>query len=198
VDGRESPSFQLAAAPSLSRDGRVVAHMVVRDDECFIRIGDREAGPFDEVTHPVVSQDGSTVAYAGVSDGRGFLIVGQKATPIGRKPLKVFISHDGREAGWIDRVDLPDGGCKMRVVAFGKPGEPFSIIGKPAFSPAQPLVAYAAEEEEAKYVVIGDKKLETPHRVGEAVFSPDGRKVGYGARIGRELWWKVIDVGSHR
>ena len=193
VDGKESPPFQIAGPPSLSRDGRVVAHLFTRDDESYIRQGDREEGPFDWASHPVVSRDGSTMAYAFGKNGN-WLSVGGKKTPLVGNVHSLFISSNGKEVGLLDRVNLPEGGYKTRAVAFGKTGETFSTITGPVFSPTRPLIAYGATQERQKYVVIGDTKHETPNRVGEVVFSPDGRKVGYGARIGRELWWKVIDV----
>jgi hypothetical protein len=37
---------------------------------------------------------------------------------------------------------------------------------------------------------------EHPHyeAVWDVVFSPDGKSVGYGVKIGQELWWKVEEL----
>lgn len=194
VNGREGPSFPSVGPPSLSRDGRVCAYWVEREDRYFIRIGDREEPPCDFVVDPIVSADGSTVAYAGERQGRWFMKVGSVESPLPGKPHKVFLSPDGGHAGWVQLESLPAGGSKMRVNAFGRTGEAFGLVNPPVFSPTQPLVAYGAEDEKRKYVVIGERKIETPDRVNDPVFSPDGRTVGYGARIGNELWWKVLNV----
>jgi WD40 repeat protein len=194
VNGREGPGFEMAGRPSLSRDGRVVAHWAIRDDGYFVRIGDRDEPAFDFVIDPVVSADGSTVAYAGERDQNWFLHVGGKETALAVRPQSLFLSADGRQVGWIEHQDLPAGGSKMRVVAFGKEGKSYGIVSGPAFSPNEALVAYGAEDEIRKFVVIGTREIETPDRAGDPVFSPDGRTVGYGARIGRELWWKVLNV----
>ncbi len=198
IDGREGPAFEIAGRPALSRDGRVCAYWAFRNDEYFVRIGEREEPSCDFVIDPVVSADGSTVAYAGERGGQWFLIIGAEKRAISGRPVMVFVSADGRQAGWIERRENSDGGFKMRVVVFGKTGETFGLVGTPEFSPAGDLVTYGAEEEKLRFVVIGERKIETPDRVGDPTFSPDGRKVGYGARIGRELWWKVLDVSSFR
>lgn len=198
VDGREHPPVEIAGRPWMSRDGNVVAWWFIRGDASFIRIGDREEGPFDGITEPAVSPDGSTVAYAGKRDNSWFLKVNDKVTPLPGKPHLVFLSPNGREVGWVEMQLLPGGASKMRVVAFGKTGELFGLIGTPVFSPTEPLVAYGAEEDRQRYVIIGDRKFATPDRIADPVFSLDGRRVGYGALIGQDLWWKVLEVASYR
>lgn len=188
----------MVGQPVLSANGAVVAYRAERNGEYFIRVGDREEPAFDFVTDPAVSADGSTVAYAGSQGGRWFLVAGGKKIPLTGHPDMVFVSSDGRHVGWAEREPLPGGGSKMRVAVPGKIGEPFGIVGKPLFSPKEPLVAYGAEEGGRRFVVIGTRKVETPDRVGDPVFSPDGRQAGYGARIGREIWWKLLEISSIR
>jgi len=173
-----------------------VAYRAGRNDEHFIRIGDREGSRFDFVTDPAITPDGSIVAYGAKRDGRWLLVVAGRESPLAGEPYSVFLSADGRSVGWVDLDTAPDGGSKMRVVASGESGRPYRLIGKPVFGPRGSLAAYAADEGERRLVVIGTSEFETPHRVGDPVFSPDGRRVGYGARIGREIWWKVLDVPS--
>jgi len=197
--GGESPSFDYAGLPTLSRNGRVIAYKATRnEDEHFIRIGEKEEPACDWVTDPAVSADGSIVAYAGSRRGRSFLKVNDKETPISGKPNSVFLSPDGRKVGWVELVEIPEGGSKMRVVAFNTTGKSHGLVGRPMISPTEDIVTYGCDEGQAKFVVIGTRKVETPDRISDPVFSPDGRKVGYGARIGRELWWKVLDVGTNR
>jgi len=194
VNGREGPEFDGVGQPFLSADGAVVAYRAERNDAYFIRVGDRDEPAFEFVTDPAVSADGSTVAYAASQAGHWFLIAGARKIPLAGHPDMVFVSPDGRQVGWVDRDTLPDGGYRMRVAIPGKFGESFSIVGRPAFSPAGSSVTYAADEGARRFVVIGTRKIETPHRVSDPVFSPDGRHVGYGARIGREIWWKVLET----
>jgi hypothetical protein len=40
--------------------------------------------------------------------------------------------------------------------------------------------------------VCGDKRSETFDEIGEPHFAADGLRIAFGARKGRELWWKVL------
>jgi hypothetical protein len=46
------------------------------------------------------------------------------------------------------------------------------------------------------WLIVRERRVEAPNIVGDPVFSRDGRRVGYGALVGRELWWKVIDLDA--
>ncbi len=45
-------------------------------------------------------------------------------------------------------------------------------------------------------VIVGNKKSEAFDELDSRgpVFSPDGTRVAFGARNGRKVWWRVIDV----
>jgi hypothetical protein len=44
------------------------------------------------------------------------------------------------------------------------------------------------------FVVVGDKESELFDEVWSPRFSPDGLNVVFGARVGRQLWWKVMPI----
>lgn len=58
------------------------------------------------------------------------------------------------------------------------------------FSPDGKTIAYTKWTE----VRVGDKKSDRFDWTGPPVFSADGTKIAFGARKGRELWWKVMEV----
>jgi len=43
-------------------------------------------------------------------------------------------------------------------------------------------------------MVINGEESESYDDIREPIFSPDGRYVCYGARIGNELWWVVDEI----
>ena len=189
-DGRREEEFERVGPPVLSRDGKRIAYRAHEGDRCFVVV-DGERGPSSEfMSDPAISADGKVVAYGEKRQGRWTLVVGARRTPIDQQPSTVFVSPDGRSAGYVHDA----GGSKVRVVVDGKPGDAFSLTGLPVFSRDGKTVAYAADEGQRQYIVIGDAKVEVSGRVSDPVFSTDGRRVGYGARIGREIWWKVLDV----
>jgi hypothetical protein len=194
VDGKRGEEFDRVGPPVLSGDGKHVAYRAHLGGRCFVVV-DGDPGPdFEFMCDPAISADGKVVAYGAKQAGQWTLFVGSARTPIPRQPSFVFLSPDGRSVGY----GLPDsqggGASRVRVVVNGKPGDAFSIVGVPVFSPDGKTLAYSADDGFRRCIVIGDRSVDVPGREGDPVFSPDGRKVGYGARIGRDIWWKVLDV----
>ncbi|HEX7898873.1 MAG TPA: hypothetical protein VF950_14005 [Planctomycetota bacterium] len=189
VDGRRGEAFDQVGTPVLSRDGTRVAYRAHLGDRCFAVLG-TERGPACELmTDPAISADGRTIAY-GAKRGWWRLVVGDREIALDVAPARVFLSDDGRAVGYVE-------GSQARVVVPGRPpGELFSLVGRPVFSPDGRTVAYAADVGATPYVVVGDRKFPAPGRVSDPAFSADGRKVGYGTRVGREIGWKVLDVSS--
>lgn len=56
------------------------------------------------------------------------------------------------------------------------------------------FIAYKGGVSTRQYIVVGDQKGPDFDDVGPPIFSPDGKRVAYGARKGRQLWWKVTEV----
>jgi hypothetical protein len=139
-----------------------------------------------------VSPDGSTVAYAASVNREIFLKAGERKTSIASKPDMIFLSPNGRDAGWVERLPLPDGGSKMRVVAFGKAGESFGLVGIPVISPTEPLVAYGRRGK--RFCCHRGEKDRNSGPDPRDGLGPDGRQVGYGARSAASSEWKVLAI----
>ena len=189
VDGRRGEEFDQVGTPVLSRDGTRVAYRAHQGGRCFAVLGNQRGPACELMTDPAISADGRTVAYGAKRD-RWRLVVGEREIALDVAPARVFLSDDGRAVGYVE-------GSQARVVVPGRaPGELFSLVGRPVFSPDGRNVAYAADVGETPYVVVGGRKFPAPGRASDPVFSADGRKVGYGTRVGREIGWKVVDVSS--
>jgi hypothetical protein len=146
------------------------------------------------MSDPAISADGKVVAYGAKQAGRWYLVVGGRRTPIDHHPSFVFLAPDGSSVGYWHSESQGNGASRVRVVVDGKPGDAFSMVGSPLFSPDGKAVVYAADDGSRQYIVVGAQKVEVSGRESDPVFSSDGRKVGYGARLGREIWWKVLNV----
>ena len=192
-DDRRGEEFDRVGAPAVSGDGTRLAYRAHRGDRAFLVIDGMRGPEFDFISDPAVSADGSVVAYAAKADGRWRILAGGREIPVDGPPTHLFLSRDGRSVGWL-REEGAGGVAKVRVVVNGKAGEPFTLVGRPVFDMEGRLAAYAADDGSRQYVVIGETKVPVEGRLTDPVFSPDGRKIGYGARLHRGLWWKVLDV----
>jgi hypothetical protein len=138
---------------------------------------------FEAVTDPAVSDDGRVVAF--VADGeKPTLFVGARQIPIDeRLPVSVFLNRDGSAWGLVSRSSV--------TTAEGK-SEAFDEVRGGEFSPAANDVVFAGRKGTTWRVVAAGKKYEAPGLVSDPVWNKDGTRIGYGAILGRELWWKVL------
>jgi hypothetical protein len=193
LNGKRGEEFERVGAPVLSRDGRRVAYRALDGGKSLLVVGSERGPGVEFMSDPALSADGRVTAVAVRRDGQWRIRTDGREIPLEGQPTALFLSPDGRSVGWIESSGS-NGDSKVRVVVEGKPGEPFTMIGRPLLGPDGRQVTYAADIGDKQYVVIGDEKIEVSGRLGDPVFSPDGTKVGYGAMIGRELWWKVLEV----
>lgn len=78
-----------------------------------------------------------------------------------------------------DRVESPDH---------------FDCIRDVTYSPDGKRIAYCAKDGDKWHLVVDDKQSEAYDEIGAPRFSEDGDRVAFGARKGRELWWKVLEL----
>ena len=186
VNEAAGPRFKRVGVPALSADGRVVAYKAVDElgSEFIVVNGTKVSTSFESVTDPAVSRDGKVVAYA-AEDDRPLLFVGERRIEIPQMPGSVFLSRDGAAWGTASRTAV--------ATAQGT-SESFDEIRSPAFGPDGRSVIFAGRQGQTWFVVAGGRKFEAPGLVGDPVWSGGGKRIGYGALLGRELWWKVISV----
>jgi hypothetical protein len=192
VNGVEGPVFADTGVPVLSADGSVVAYRAAGTDGLWFMIvnGRRVPGSFELVTDPAVSRDGRVIAFAAEGD-RNLLFVGEKTIELPKYPSSVFLSHDGKSWGYVTRSTVV---TQSIVVTERGSSEPFDVILGPEFSFDGRIVAFGGRQGDKWFVIVGNRKIEAPGLVGDPIWSADGKTVGYGALLGRELWWKVISV----
>lgn len=164
VDGKPGEEFDYVGEPHFSPDSRIMAYLTKQGGKQRVVIGDSKTDEFDYVCRLDFSPDGKRVALTASTGKDQWLIVGDEKTKIDCDFL-------------ASPVFSPDG-SKVAVEA-----ERFSEILGPEVASKTRVVIGKFESEE--FDDIGIQGIR---------FSPDGKRIALGARIGLELWWKVLDV----
>jgi hypothetical protein len=112
-----------------------------------------------------------------------------RAVPAEDEVSIVFLSDDGGRAGYV----AEDEG-RVRVVGPDGRGPAFDWVGWPAFA-RDGRVVYLAARGRTKFLVAGGRAVDLGEGVvWDPVLSPDGSEVGFGMRVDRKLFWKVLRV----
>ena len=159
-------------------------------------------GPwFVDLNHFQFSPDGRHVAYLATETEKPGRIMGwltdgcvvKDGRPLGPEHEGVYpitFSPDSR------RIAYATGrGERHFLICEEREAGPYDYVHVPVFSPDSRHLCFEAKRAGKHLVVVDGRDSEPVDRIiGGPRFSRDGRHVGYGALIGRELWWKVISV----
>jgi Tol biopolymer transport system component len=201
---------QLRYAP----DGKTLAYEAVASDgprRRFVVVGTERRGKATEEAHtPVFGPDSKTIAYVSTvaPNTQSCVVIGEKRGEMFDKVDGLTFSPDGKTLAYLAQRAERRGALPTRFVVIGEKKEELegysAVLAGPTFSPDGKTVAYVVSKGQKWLLVVGGKKSGEFDRIGDQsdwlsrggfpVFSPDGRKVAFGARIGLELWWKVIEV----
>lgn len=184
VDGVQLPY-------GISHDGSVLAMSWREGNRIQLRIGDNKGPFFDAIPYYSFSPDASQIAYAARQGHIWHLVYGNEIGPAYEEVGDVeFSPASSQPFFWAKRGGLWSiRGTRSWEAIEGLTPE----VSNLAVSPDAQHVAYRACADEC--VIVVDQAASPSYgRVGNPVFSPDGKKVGFGALVGRQIWWKVVDV----
>ena len=211
----DGKSFALTVFAPQATDGRAAPPMPgLPGAKSVIVFGKQTFGAErDDAVAPCLSRDGKQVAWVlregakhGVAFGDGKRA---KASHDWVKALSfrpdekelVFAAGTGGTAN-VALLD-PDGGnqidgAQWRIVRSDSTGpervdtESFLRVAHVTWSQDSKQLAFAALTAEGWRIVCGAKRSEPFDELGPPHFSADGTRIAFGARKGRELWWKVL------
>jgi 4-hydroxybenzoate polyprenyltransferase len=180
--------------PHFIRDGASLLYMAA--ERKAIVIDGVKKQEFVEVERWGMSPDGNHMAFS-VWDGARSRVVmdGVRVDAIdvqGNYSIRsIRVAPDGKWVAYLCGFN------RVFAVVNGQRSESFHSIEGLTISPDGRHVAYVVTNEAgSERVALDGTPGETTDWIASdtLIFSPDSRKLAYGARKGRELWWKVIDV----
>jgi len=189
--------------PAVSSSGKAIAFAWSTPDyDAYCVVDELLSAKYEDVLAPALSADGKVVAYVGGMlnpADKYFLHVDDKKTAIDGVPKSLFMSPDGKAVGLVIKEksgnNFKPEEWTQRVVVDGKRSSEYRSILNAVFDSSGKKVAFRASDENRNpIVVVSDRAYPAPGIVFGPMFSKDGKSVGYGARLNRELWWKVIDI----
>jgi hypothetical protein len=165
-----------ANSPRISPDAKQVAWILRSGAKHGVAFGDgkRAKASHDWVRALTYRPDGKELAFAAGTGG---------------KPNLALLDPEGGQqiddAQWhIVRCD--SGGKEHADEAT------FRRVAHLTWSRDSKQLAFAGETADGWRIICGDKRSEPFDEIGPPHFSADGTHVAFGARKGRELWWKIL------
>jgi hypothetical protein len=189
VNDRPGALYDEVGPPVFNHDAKTVAYAARRGEKSFVVISTGESESCDHVYRIAVGEN-SGVAYA-LLQGKSCVLVhnGREVGRGGLRPNHLAISADGASLAYSESHD-----GKVRIVADGEPGEAFASVDRLIFAPDGRTPVYVAKEGEQTYVVVGQKRHGPMEPMSDPAFNEAGDKLAMVARIGREIWRKVLPV----
>jgi len=194
--------------PTISENYEHIAYTLSRDEGTHLVIDNQVGKTYYQIKSPVFSSDGKSLAFvANFKEDADFLVIAtiETSTDHSEKPI-VHETTRSPEYDAITDVILNSDGSKFayRAIKNGKRivvtsdrqipdfDEVFSLL----FSADGKKLAFVAGLNGKELVVLADQRGPAFDEIRDPVFSADGQALWYGARDGKQLWWKVMKPRS--
>lgn len=187
VDGRAGKVYEEIGPPVWNADASIVAYLGRRGGRAHAVIAGEESEPADHLYRLVVGERGGW-AHA-LLDGKTCVLThnGRELARGTSRPNQLAISADGASLAWSESQ-----GERMRLVVDGEPGEWFDRVERPLYAPDGRTVLYTARAGADAWLVAGRTKHGPMDPLAGPVFDASGRRAALVARLGDEIWRKVI------
>jgi len=186
VDGKEEKLYdRILSVPTFSQDSKQLAYSARDGNKSFIVVNGKEEKAYDSIGEdtPIFSPDGKRIAYVIVVDDKWIVVVdGKEGKQYDDIASTFLFSPDSKRLAYIARR-----GNKQTLVVDGKEGKLYDGILKDTFvfSPDSKRFAYAARESyKYAFVVIDDIEQKRYDGIANLIFSPNGNRVAYMAKLG--------------
>ena len=176
-------SYEASGCAVYSPSEHTIAYKVLREGKMAIVVGEDESvsPEYDFVHSPVFRPDGEALAY----------VASQGVEPVASARM---LPHAERMLEGGEHFVVSHATHGEREVQRGETWEAARDL---VWDPKGEKLAYAAKSSAGWTVVVDGRRTAYFDEVGPPRFSADGALCAFGARTGRELWWKVhspVDV----
>ena len=183
-------SYDDVGHPALSDDGKHLAYLFEQEEKVGVVLDEEERvkaswdhafflefAPDGERFAVVASRGGKYKPYGPATNDSPFSEV---TRPLKHRSERVLGAQEGVEIHWVRKgkeVERSESYEKIQSLHWDPNGE---------------RLAFVAQEEDKVRLVVDEHKSELFDHIGEPRFSSDGKRVGFGAVDGQELWWKIL------
>jgi hypothetical protein len=175
VDGKVGPPFGRIASLTFGARGRV-AYVAQRRSAWFVVMNHRQSRPYQSIAGLIFSRDGSHFAYAAQVGSKAHVVLDGRDQPLyDAIRFQTLRFTTGGRLIYVARQ-----ASRYRVVFGDRPGPLYDAIEPPSVGGHR--WGYVARTGKKHVVVINGKVRHGPlraRRVGDLVFSSDGRRYAY-------------------
>ena len=189
VNDRAGAVYDEVGPPVFSADAKTVAYAARKGERACVVTGSGESEPCDHVYRIAVGAK-SGLAYALLQGSTCVLVHnGREVYRGGPRPNHLAISADGASLACSESRD-----GRVRIVVDGEPGDWFGSVENLSFAPDGRTPVYLAREGEETFVVVGKRRHGPMTPLTDVAYSDAGDQLALVARIGREIWRKVLPL----
>jgi Tol biopolymer transport system component len=192
VDGQESDPHDTVGLPVFSFDSKIFASAYGDKNRYYILLNGERSAAFDQIYKFYFSPDSKRYAFFAQKGDEWFCIVdGEKITGFAKMVETFKFSPDSSRY-----VYAGVGEDFGQIIVDGKPGQSYSSVGEPYFSPDSKHVVYRAirPNEQQWITVLNGKESEKKYNgIGQYLFSDDSRHFAFPAILTIERSLMVVD-----
>lgn len=193
-DKQAKGDFSKPSMPVLCPKGRNLAFLTLDETEKVgvVQDGKEWKDRWDLISQPVWDPKGNQLAVI-ANQGMAPLahqLLGHGAMWFANQSLSLF---DRENQGF--RTLEPEG--RFFLVVDGKSASKDYLFARdPVWSADSKQVAFRAKDELGWRIVVGEQVSDVYHFVTAPRFSKDGTRVGFGAQVGTEIYWRTMDLDA--
>jgi WD40 repeat protein len=200
---KESVWYEQVGNFAISNNGEHIAYFGLREGKHYLVTGKNEWPCTDyAMLFDIAVSDKGNALYTGAIKQSIILSLDGKVLTDRRESIDYLTFSDDSNHSFFVTGPCPliptDKPVEFAyLVVDGHESKKYDKVVSPRFAPDNTHIVFRARADGKRFVVVADKtgKIVKEHSPYEAVwdfkFSPDGKSVGYGVKIGQELWWKV-------